>query len=142
MKRIHEMTMAELSVCLCKMVEPAERIFSDGAVIDALREMRNRLPEKTTVDTAVSIFAAVLFPVLMSDAHKQDAYAILDALGAPVQADTNGLEALRDLFVVFVSDREVESLFRPCAEARGKKDHVDAVQVRDTTDPVSAGGAA
>lgn len=142
MKRIHEMTMAELSVCLCKMAEPAERIFSDGAVIDALREMRNRMSEKTTVDTAVSIFAAVLFPVLMSDAHKQDAYAILDAMGATVKADTNGLEAMRDLFVVFVRDRDVESLFRPCAEARCKANHGDAVQVRDAADPVSADGAA
>ncbi len=100
------------------------------------------MSEKTTVDTAVSIFAAVLFPVLMSDAHKQDAYAILDAMGAPVKADTNGLEALRDLFVVFIRDRDVESLFRPCAEARCKANHSDAVQVRSATDPVSADGAA
>jgi hypothetical protein len=32
--------------------------------------------------------------------------------------ERNGLEMMRDMFVVFALDKDVESLFRPCNKAR------------------------
>ena len=43
MKKIDEMTMAELSSFLCKVAVPAENIFTDGAVNEAFDEVAKLL---------------------------------------------------------------------------------------------------
>lgn len=123
MKKISEMTMAELSACLCKMAPAADRLFSDGAVCEAFDEMKARMNEKTTVQDAVSMFTGIMFPVLMGEKHKQDCYDILHALGSGDGKENegrNGIEVLHELFTVFVIDGDVQSMFRPCTEIRGK----------------------
>lgn len=123
MKKISEMTMSELSRCMCAIAEPAERLFSDGAVTEAFAEANEKIGEKAPVKTAFSIFSAVLFPVLTGEKHKQDTYAILSALTdqkAEEIENRNGVEVMRDLFAIFVVDGEVQSMFQPCAEVRRK----------------------
>ena len=122
MKKISEMNMAELTACICKLSGPAEKLFSDGAVIDALDDFRNRIPENATIETAFSLFMAAVLPVITSDEHKMHTYAILSALcDQPVEGieARNGLEVMRDLFLVFAMERDVETIFRPGCQGRG-----------------------
>ena len=49
--------------------------------------------------------------------------AILAAIDGVTVEDIkgkNGLETLRDVFIVFVTERDVETIFRPGCEARSK----------------------
>ena len=121
MKRIHEMNAAELTTCICKIAEPSERIFSDGAVIDALDTMRGRVPENVTIETAFGLFAKEVVPVLTGDAHRKDTYEIVAALCEQTVEEVeqrNGLEVMRDMFYIFALEKDVEGIFRPCNQAR------------------------
>ena len=123
MKKISEMTACEISVCLCKIAEPAEKLLSDSAVIEALDGFRNAIPEKVSVATAFSLFTTMLVPKLMDKKHQKDVYSILAAIDGVTVEDVqkrNGLETVRDMFVVFAMERDVETIFRPSCEARGK----------------------
>ena len=123
MKKISEMTACELSVCLCKIAEPAEKLLSDSAVIEALDGFRNAIPEKASVATAFSLFTTMLVPKLMDKKHQKDVYSILAAIDGVTGEDVQkriGLETVRDMFVVFAMERDVETIFRPACEARGK----------------------
>ena len=131
MKKLHEMSMGDLSVCIGKIARPAERLFGDAAVIDALKEVRERMPEKATVEMAMSLFVTILFPVLTDKKHKKDCYAILEALSDSEEAveNRNGVEVMGEMFAVFMRDRDVETIFRPGLEVRSGKDAGDDVQV-------------
>lgn len=123
MKKISEMTMNELSACLCKIAGPAEKLYSDDAVRDAFDEMRKSMGKKQTVQAAFSLFVTILVPVLTSDVHREDTCAIMAELGqvdAKSISEANGLEMMRDMFRVFVVDGDVEAIFRPCTEVRSK----------------------
>lgn len=123
MKKIAEMNASELSACLCQIAEPAEKLLSDSAVIEALDGFRNAIPEKASVATAFSLFTTMLVPKLMDKKHQKDVYSILAAIDGVTVEDVqkrNGLETVRDMFVVFAMERDVETIFRPACEARGK----------------------
>lgn len=123
MKKIANMNACELSVCLCKLAEPAECLFNDGAVVEAMDELRKAIPAKSDIPTVFSLFTAILVPKLMGEKHQEDVYSILAAIdGVTVDEikERNGLETLRDVFVVFVTERDVETIFRPGCEARSK----------------------
>lgn len=122
MKKISEMTAGELTACICKMAEPAEKLYSDNAVIEALESFRSRIPDNATLETTFSIFTGTMIPVLTGKKHKADVYAILAALCDQTAEEVekrNGVEVMRDLFIVFALDKDVETLFRPCFETRG-----------------------
>lgn len=121
MKKIHEMNANELTACICKIAAPAERVFTDGAVIDALDTMRGRIPEDVTIDLAFSLFVRDVVPALTGKEHKDDTYAIMAALcdeTVDEVMERNGLEVMRDMFVIFALDKDVEGIFRPCGKAR------------------------
>lgn len=123
MKKISEMNANELTTCLCKLAEPSEKLMSDGAVVEALDELRKAIPEKADVATVFSLFTSIVVPRLMDEKHQKDTYAVLAAIdGVAVEEieKRNGLEVLRDVFVSFVMERDVETIFRPGCEARGK----------------------
>lgn len=123
MRNIADMTAVELSECLCKMADPAENLFSDVAVRNAIDDFKKSMPEKATWKQALSVFAAVLYPVLCGESHRADVYAILAAIDGVSVADIegrNGLEAMGNMFKVFVQDGDVQDLFRPVCEARSK----------------------
>lgn len=123
MKKLSEMTTTEFGTCVAKIAECAERLFSDGAVCEALDTLAQKMGDKTRVDRAVALFTAELFPLLTGEKHKADTYTIMEALGcgkAEEMGDKNGIEMLRDLFCVFVRDGEVAAIFRPGAEVRGE----------------------
>lgn len=123
MRTIPEMNANDLSVCLCKMADPAERLLSDEAVREAIDNMREHLKDKVTIEKAFSLFTTILYPVLAGDAHKDDTFAVLAALDdVTVEeiGDRNGLEVMRDMFRAFVINTEIVTIFRPCAEVRGE----------------------
>lgn len=123
MRKIETMTANELSVCICKMVGPAERLLSDGAVREALDDMRDAIGKEASVEKAFSAFSTILYPVLGGEAHKDDTFevlAALDGVSADEIANRNGLEVMRDVFIAFVVDKDVQTIFRPCMEARAK----------------------
>lgn len=123
MKKIANMNALELSACLCKIAEPAERLFTDGAVVEAMDDLRKAIPEKADIPTVFSLFTSLLVPKLMGEKHQDDIYAILAAIDGVTVEDIkgkNGLETLRDVFIVFVTERDVETIFRPGCEARSK----------------------
>lgn len=123
MKKLSEMNAREMSVCICKLAENAEKLFNDGAVVEALDALRESFPEETNVPTAFSLFTSILVPKLLSDEHTKETYAILAAIdGVTVEEieKRNGLEIIRDLFIVFVTERDVETIFRPGCEVRRK----------------------
>lgn len=122
MKKLSEMTMNELSACLCKMASPAQALFSDGMVLEAFDGVQEVLNEQTTVSDALGIFTGVLLPVLTDDKHKADTYAILAAQNGQSVEEIearNGYEVVRELFSIFMVERDVQTIFRPCAQARG-----------------------
>lgn len=123
MRSISEMTASALGKCLCDMAEPAERLFTDGAVCSALNDLTAKLKEKMAIDKAFSLFTQILFPVICGDKHKADTFAILAALdGVTVDEieKRNGLEVMRDLFKAFVLEGDVATIFRPGCEVRGE----------------------
>ena len=123
MKKISDMNMNELSVAICKLAGPAEKLFSDGAVCAAFDEMSKRMGDGQTVHKAFSMFTAVLFPVLMNEEHKKDTCEIMAVMtdgDAKTIMESNGLETMRDMFRVFVVDGDVNAIFRPNAEIRGE----------------------
>ena len=122
MKKIDEMTMAELSSFLCKVAVPAENIFTDGAVNEAFDEVAKLLKDKATVENAFSVFCAVLVPVMMGN-HEEDTFAILAALEGVSAAeikDKNGFDVMRTMFKAFMIDRDIQTIFRPLQKVRGK----------------------
>lgn len=122
MKKIDEMTMAELSAFLCKVAGPAENIFTDGAVNEAFDEVAKMLKDKATVENAFSVFCAVLVPVMMGK-HEEDTFTILAALEGVSAAEIkeqNGFDAMRTMFKAFMIDRDIQTIFRPMQKVRGK----------------------
>lgn len=123
MRKIEELTAIELSECLCKIAEPAENLFSDVTVRNALDEFKTTMPEKATWKQALSVFASVLYPVLSGEKHRFDVYTILAAIDGVSVAEIenrNGLEVMGNMFKVFVQDGDVQDLFRPVCEIRRK----------------------
>ena len=122
MKKIDEMTMAELSSFLCKVAVPAENIFADGAVNEAFDEVTKLLKDKATVENAFSVFCAVLVPVMMGK-HEEDTFAILatlEGVSAAEIKDKNGFDVMRTMFKAFMIDRDIQTIFRPLQKVRGK----------------------
>lgn len=121
MRNLSDMTGSELSKCLCALVAPAEKVFSDCAVTQALDAYTKAIDEKTPVDRGFSLFVTMLFPALMK--HEDEVYAILGAL-CDVSGDEikqrNGVEVMRDMFKAFVLDGDLAGIFRPGCEARGE----------------------
>ena len=122
MRNLSDMTATELTKCLCEICSPAEMIFGDGAVKEALDTYHKQINENTTVQTGFSLFVKDVFPVLMGK-HENEVYAILaavDGVGVDDVKNCNGVEFMRDVFKAFVLDGDLVGIFRPCIEARGE----------------------
>lgn len=121
MRNLSELNANELSKCLCKLVAPAEKVFGDCAVTQAMDAYRAAIDEKTPVDRGFSLFVTMLFPTLMK--HEDEVYAILGALndvdGGEIK-QRNGVEMMRDMFKAFVLDGDLAGIFRPGCEVRGE----------------------
>ncbi len=121
MRNLSEMNANDLSKCLCALVAPAEKIFSDCAVTQALDAYREKIDETTPVDRGFSLFVTTLFPALMR--HEEQVYTILGILnnvdGKEIR-NRNGVEMMRDMFKVFVLDGDLAAIFRPGCEVRGE----------------------
>lgn len=123
MRKITEMTTDELAIAICQMAEPASNIMFDGAVSEAFVEMSKKLDKNSTLLQNIAVFASVLVPVLLGDKHRQDTYAVLAALEGKTVDNIrrqNGLKTAKDLFEVFMSNKDTAVIFRPDQEVRAE----------------------
>lgn len=123
MKKIDEMNVNELTACLCKIAEPAEKLFGDMAVLDALDKMKKAIPAQATAKLVFSLFMTIVYPHLMNEHNKESTMKILAGLdGVTVEEieNRNGVKNAGDMFNIFIMDRDVESVFRPACEVRGE----------------------
>lgn len=121
MKKINELTAEELAVVLCEIANPVGNIFSDAAVSDAFVQMSKRLDKNASVLQNIAIFAATIPPILLGAAHKDDTFAILAALDGKTADEVraqNGFKTIRDLFEVFMTDKDASVIFRSSQEVR------------------------
>lgn len=121
MRNLSDLTGSEMSKCLCALVVPAEKVYGDSAVTQALDAYHSAIDEKTQLDRGFSLFVTMLFPALMK--HEEEVYAILGAMnnvsGEEIK-NRNGVEMMRDMFKVFVLDGDLGAIFRPGCEIRGE----------------------
>lgn len=123
MRKIAEMTMDELTLALCQMAEPASNIMSDGAVSEAFVEMGKKLNKKASLLQNIAVFTSVLVPVLLGEKHRDDTYAVLAALeGVTVEEirKQNGIRTVKDLFEVFMINKQTVAAFRADPEVRAE----------------------
>lgn len=123
MRKIAEMTTDELAQALCQMAEPASNIMSDGAVSEAFVEMGRKLNKKATILQNIAVFASVLVPVLLGEKHRLDTYKVLAALeGVTVEeiCKQNGFKTAKDLFEIFMTNRQTVAAFRADPEVRAE----------------------
>lgn len=122
MRNLSDMTANELTKCLCDMTGPAESIFCDGAVTEALDAYHKKIEKDTSLQKGFSLFVKDVFPTLMGK-HEDDVYTILaavDGVGVDEIKNRNGVEFMRDVFKAFVLDGDLAGIFRPGCEARGE----------------------
>ena len=137
MKKISEMQAAEFAKCISRIAGPAESLLSDSAVREALDEYKKALPDEITWEAGLSLFASMLFPVLVGDAHRAETYEIIAALndvGVAAIEEKSGLALMGDVFRAFVIDGEVQAIFRAGCEARSNAHPDDAVSARGASD--------
>ena len=121
MKKIAEMNTEELGLMLCQIAEPASRIMSDGYVSEAFVEMGKRLDKKATMLQNIAVFVSVLVPVLLGERHRNDTYEVLAALEGKTPEDIrkqNGFKTAKELFDVFMANKDTTTIFRPDPEVR------------------------
>jgi hypothetical protein len=122
MKKIEEMNVNELTACLCEIAEPAEKLFCDMAVLDALDKMKKSIPDEATPKLVFSLFMTIVYPRLMNEQNKDSTMKILAAMNGVTVAEIenrNGVNNAGEMFSIFIMDRDVESIFRPACEVRG-----------------------
>lgn len=123
MRKIAEMNTDEMAIAICQMAEPVSNIMSDGMVSDAFVEMSKKLNKNSTLLQNIAVFTSVLVPVLLGEKHRNDTYAVLAALeGTTVEniRKQNGIKTAKDLFDVFMANKETTTIFRPDQEVRAE----------------------
>lgn len=115
MKKISEMTFAELAPYLVAVAAPAGRLFSDEAVCTALDDMRKQIKAGMTFKEGLGLFTKMCVPVLMNETHKKDVAAIIAAANNTSEEEAlnmNATAAIVNLFALLVTDNSLEYLYR------------------------------
>lgn len=116
MKKLAEMNGNDMSDVLCAIAVPAGNIFSDGAVIDAFREMTKQLKPNAPMLQSLGVFTATMVPVLLGKEHRYDTYAIMGMMTGKTAeeiAAQNGMATIRDLYAMLTQDVDLGEFFRP-----------------------------
>lgn len=119
MRNLNDLAVNELGKCIAAMSAPAEKIFRDKEITEALDAYRERVTEKTTMAEGLSLFAVKLFPLLVGK-HEKDVYDILAAIDGVSVDDIkarSGAEVMQGMFRTFVLNGDVAAIFRPLCEA-------------------------
>ena len=97
--KLSEMNGEELSVCLCKIAEPIERIGFDAKTTAAFQEIANLSKNSMNNIQQASMMIGKFVPLLLGD-HREDTFAILAAInGKTVEEirNQNGMQTIKEL---------------------------------------------
>lgn len=106
MKKLSEMTAAELTTALCELAVPIGNLAQDDEVMEALKQIAEKRKPGTTLGKFFGLSFAVLVPLLLNK-HKADTFAVLAALTGKTQqqlAEENGLQLLKEIRGVLTPD--------------------------------------
>ena len=117
MKKLSQMSCAELSRVLCEIASPAENLFTDPDVMGFFDKMKDLRQESNGIPVVfMARLLTTMTPVFLGDKHRDDTLGILAALkGVPVKklANQNGMETMRDVWDMLTTDSDLMSFFRP-----------------------------
>lgn len=115
MRNLSDMKAEELTKCICEIAGPAEKIFCDCAVTEAIDAYQKKIKEGMTVQQGFSLFVREVFPVLMGK-HQDEVYSIFAAMDDVPVGEVkvrSGVQFMREVFESFVLDGDLPGLFRP-----------------------------
>lgn len=97
--KLSEMNGEELSVCLCKIAEPLERIGSDKKTTEAFQEISNFIKSGMNNIQQTTMMIGKFVPLLLGD-HREDTFAILAAINDKTVEEIrsqNGMQTIKEL---------------------------------------------
>lgn len=117
MKKLSQMSCTELSRVLCEIASPAEKLFADPDVMGFFDKMKDLRQEANGIPIVfLARLLTTMTPVFLGDKHRDDTLGILAALkGVPVEklAEQNGIETMRDVWDMLMTDTDLMGFFRP-----------------------------
>ena len=145
MKKLSEMNTSELMDTLCRIAEPVGKIFADPAVGDAFARVYKATQEKSSPLHFYALCASELMPVLMGEEHRGNVLKVLACIkGVTPEAleKQNGMDTMRDVVALLMTDTEALTFFRAGESKRRKKRAGGAVPARVPADDGGAVGPA
>lgn len=115
MRNLSDMKANELTKCICEIAGPAEKIFCDCAVTEAIDAYQKKIKEDIPIQQGFAMFVRDVFPVLM-DKHQDDVYDIfasMDGVAVDEVKNRPGVQFMREVFESFVLDGDLPGIFRP-----------------------------
>ena len=97
--KLSEMNGEELSVCLCKIAEPIERIGFDKKTTETFQEIADLIKNGMNNIQQTSIMIGTCVPLLLGD-HREDTFAILAAINGKTVEEIrsqNGMQTIKEL---------------------------------------------
>ena len=89
----------ELSVCLCKIAEPIERIGFDKKTTETFQEIADLIKNGMNNIQQTSIMIGKFVPLLLGD-HREDTFAILAVINGKTVEEIrsqNGMQTIKEL---------------------------------------------
>lgn len=145
MKKLSEMNTSELMDTLCRIAEPVGKIFADPAVGDAFARVYKATQEKSSPLHFYALCASELMPVLMGEEHRGNVLKVLSCIKGvtpEMLEKQNGMDTMRDVVALLMTDTEALTFFRPGESKRRKKRAGGAVPVRMSANDGGVGSPA
>ena len=132
--KLSEMNGEELSVCLCKIAEPLERIGFDKKTTAVFQEIADMSKDNMNNIQKASVMIGKYVPLLLG-AHREDTFAILAAINDKTVEEIrsqNGMQTIKELKNALADPDLMDFFRRPCI--RSKSCNGGDLQARSTAD--------
>lgn len=106
MKKLSEMTAAELTTALCEIAEPIGNISQDDEVVEALQKITKSKATNAIAGKLIGFSFSSLVPLLLQK-HRTDTFAVLSVLAGKTLEELekeNGFRLIRDIRGLFSSE--------------------------------------
>ena len=117
MKKLSQLSPAELNKTLCTISGPACRLFSAPDVSDVFKTIGDIANETKGAPMAFTFrILSVMSPTFLSEEHAADTHAIvaeMKGVSAEEVAAQTGMQTLRDMWACLMEDKELYTFFRP-----------------------------
>lgn len=132
--KLSEMNGEELSVCLCKIAEPLERIGFDKKTTETFQEIADLSKSGMNNIQQTSMMIGKFVPLLLGD-HREDTFAILAAINNKTVEEIRsqkGMQTIKELKNALADPDLMDFLRRPCI--RSESCNGGDLQARSTAD--------